>query len=66
MKIIEIEVEAKDVKKMKTILDDLAFVKSVKEKQAYAIDKISLASESSLAEDWNSPEDARYDAIYNK
>ncbi|WP_377483074.1 hypothetical protein [Pontibacter toksunensis] len=63
MKKVEIEVNDADYPMLKSLLDNLKYIKSVKEIDP--VDEVTLLSEASLAEDWDSEEDDRYDEIYN-
>lgn len=63
MKKVEIEVNDVDYPMLKSLLENLRYIKSIKEIDS--IDEVTLLSEASLAEDWDSEEDDRYDEIYN-
>ena len=66
MKTIEISVDDQDFSKLKNLLIQLDFVKQIKEKQAAEIDATTLLSEQSLAEEWDSIEDSRYEQYFQK
>lgn len=66
MKIIEISVNDHDVSKLKNLLTELEFIKFVKEKKPSSIDPATRLSEHSLAEEWDSEEDSRYENYFNK
>ena len=63
MRKIEIEVDDTDYPMLRNLLENLRYIKSVRE--IAPVDEVSLLSEASLAEDWDSEEDSRYDEIYN-
>jgi hypothetical protein len=65
MKTIEISVNDNNFLKLKKILEKVDFIESIKEKYT-ATDPISMVSEPSLAEEWNSEEDNRYEAALLK
>jgi len=66
MKTIEISVDDQDFSKLKNLLIQLDFIKHIKEKQAAEIDATTLLSEQSLAEEWDSIEDSRYEQYFQK
>ena len=63
MRKIEIEVNDADYPMLRSLLENLRYIKSVRE--IAPVDEVSLLSEASLAEDWDSEEDGRYDEIYH-
>ena len=63
MRKIEIEVNDADYPMLRSLLENLRYIKSVRE--ITSVDETSLLSEASLAEDWDSEEDDRYDEIYH-
>lgn len=64
MRTIEISVNDQDFSKLRSFLTQLDFVKVIKEKKSTEIDSVSLLSEQSLAEEWNSKEDSRYEKYF--
>ncbi len=64
MRTIEISVNDQDFSKLRSFLTQLDFVKSIKEKKLTEIDSVTLLSEQSLAEEWNSKEDSRYEKYF--
>ncbi len=64
MRTIEISVNDQDVSKLRNFLSRLDFVKLIKEKKSAEIDSATLLSEQSLAEEWNSKEDSRYEKYF--
>jgi hypothetical protein len=66
MRTIEISVNDQDFSKLKDFLNRLDFIKSIKEKKSVAIDPATLLSEQSLAEEWNSKEDSRYEKYFQR
>ncbi|WP_114783144.1 hypothetical protein [Botryobacter ruber] len=63
MKKIEITVNDADFLIVKSLLENLRYIKSFEEKEP--VDEVTLLSQKSLAEDWDSEEDDRYDQLYN-
>ncbi len=61
MKTVEILVDDNDLPQLMKAIEQLGLIQSVKEKKQIAVDEITLASEESLAEDWNSDEDSRFE-----
>jgi hypothetical protein len=66
MRTIEISVNDKDLSRLKTLLLKLDFIKGFKEKHEANLDALTLVSEESLAEEWNSKEDSRYEQFFQK
>ena len=66
MRTIEISVNDQDVSKLRDFLTKLDFVKLIKEKKSVEIDPATRISEQSLAEEWDSKEDSRYEKYYKK
>jgi hypothetical protein len=66
MRTIEITVNDQDFSKLRNFLNGLDFVKHIKEKKSEVIDSATLLSEQSLAEEWNSKEDSRYEKYFNR
>ena len=62
---LEITIDNKSqLKKLESLLSNLDFIKSIKKlKQKTAIDPISIISQDSLSEEWDSPEDERWNNI---
>jgi hypothetical protein len=60
MEKIEIRIRKGNLPKLKRILDDLDYLESYKITEGET-DIVSLASEPSLAEEWDSEEDSRWD-----
>ena len=66
MRTIEIPVKDQDVSKLMSFLTKLDFVKLVKEKKSLEVDPATRLSEQSLAEEWDSNEDSRYEKYFEK
>lgn len=66
MKIIEISISNQDVSRLKNILSEHEFIRFVKEKDLVSIDSTTHISEHSLAEEWDSEEDSRYENFFEK
>lgn len=66
MKIIEISISNQDVSRLKSLLSELEYIKFVKEKDPASIDSSTYLSEHSLAEEWDSEEDRRYEKFFDK
>ncbi len=66
MRTIEISVNDQDFSKLRNFLNGLDFVKHIKEKKSEVIDSATHLSEQSLAEEWNSKEDSRYEKYFNR
>jgi len=64
MRTIEISVNDQDFSKLRSFLTQLDFIKDIKEKKLTGIDSVTLLSEQSLAEEWNSEEDSRYEKYF--
>lgn len=64
MRTIEISVNDGDFSKLRNFLTQLGFVKKIKEVKTEQVDATTLLSEQSLAEEWNSKEDSRYEKYY--
>lgn len=64
MRRIEIEVSDSDYQKAKDLLENLKYVKAIRDK--CIVDDITLLSQASLAEDWDSEEDSVWDQYYNE
>lgn len=64
MRTIEISVNDQDFSKLRIFLTRLDFIKDIKEKKSTGIDSVTLISEQSLAEEWNSEEDSRYEKYF--
>jgi len=64
MRTIEISVNDQDFSKLRSFLTRLDFIKDIKEKKPTGIDSVTLLSEQSLAEEWNSEEDSRYEKYF--
>lgn len=62
METIEIKIKHKDFPRLKAALEKLDFLESVKIKKE-EIDMVSVVAEESLAEEWDSDEDSRWDDI---
>jgi hypothetical protein len=62
METIEIKIRSRDIPRLKKILEKIDFLQSYKVKRD-DVDEVSIASEKSLAEEWNSDEDSRWDEI---
>jgi hypothetical protein len=62
METIEIKIRHKDFPRLKAALEKLDFLESVKIKKQ-EIDMVSIVAEKSLAEEWTSNEDSRWDDI---
>ena len=65
MKKFEVIVDDTNGEELASLLRTLPYVKQIKESKA-TIDPYSLASESSLAEDWLSEEDDEFQKLYHK
>lgn len=63
METIEIKIRSRDVPRLKKILEKIDFLQSYKVKRD-DVDEVSIVAEKSLAEEWNSDEDARWDEIF--
>ncbi|KAA9346065.1 hypothetical protein [Adhaeribacter soli] len=66
MRTIEISVNDGDFSKLRNFLSQLGFVKKIKEVKTQQVDATTILSEHSLAEEWNSKEDSRYEKYYKK
>ncbi|WP_181308725.1 hypothetical protein [Rufibacter sp. XAAS-G3-1] len=64
MRTIEISVSDQDFSKLRSFLTRLDFVKVIKEKKIEGVDPATLISEQSLAEEWDSKEDSRYEKFF--
>ena len=64
MRTIEISVNDQDFSKLRSFLTRLDFIKDIKEIKSTGIDSVTLLSEQSLAEEWNSEEDSRYEKYF--
>ena len=62
---LEITIENKShLNKLESLLKKFDFIKSIKKREhKTTIDPISIISQDSLSEEWNSPEDERWDKI---
>ena len=62
---LEITIDNKShLNKLESLLKNFDFIKSIKKREPKkTIDPISLISQDSLAEEWNSPEDERWDKV---
>lgn len=60
METIEIKIKSRDFPRLKKILEKIDFLQSYKVKRE-EIDEVSMVAEKSLAEEWNSDEDSRWD-----
>ncbi len=66
MKTIEISVQDKDISRLKSELSKLDYITIIKEIDRKEDKWVSLVSELSLAEEWDSTEDQRYENYINK
>jgi len=64
MRTIEISVNDQDLSKLRSFLTLLDFVKDIKEKKTAVTDPATILSEQSLAEEWDSKEDSRYEKYF--
>jgi len=64
MRTIEISVNDQDLSKLRSFLTRLDFVKDIKEKKTAVTDPATILSEQSLAEEWDSEEDSRYEKYF--
>lgn len=62
METIEIKIRSRDIPRLKKILEKIDFLQSYKVKRD-DIDEVTIVAEKSLAEEWNSDEDSRWDEI---
>lgn len=62
METVEIKIRSRDYPRLKKILEKIDFLKSYKVKRDN-IDEVSMVAEKSLAEEWDSAEDSRWDEI---
>ncbi|HKL32256.1 MAG TPA: hypothetical protein VJ919_06975 [Tangfeifania sp.] len=60
METIEIKIKSRDFPRLKKILEKIDFLQSYKVMRE-EIDEVSMVAEKSLAEEWNSDEDSRWD-----
>ncbi len=63
---IVIALKDQDVPKLKELLSQVNYIESVEEKKDKDADPISRLSQESLAEDWSSEEDERYNREFDK
>lgn len=66
MKTIEISVKDKDVSRLKSALSKLDYITIIKEIDSKEDKWVTLVSETSLAEEWESTDDQRYENYINK
>ena len=64
MKTVEIVVDDSDLPQLMKVIEQLGHIQSVTDKKPSEIDEITFVSEASLAEDWESDEDSRYEKYF--
>lgn len=62
MEIVEIKIKRSNFPRLMQLLEKLDFLESFQIKKS-DLDEVSMVAEKSLAEEWDSDEDARWDEI---